>query len=204
MSKIEILGSLEDFFRDEINKAAKKQGVVFTHFTDEYVSKVLTKFAQSKSLVDQKLPNGDSSKEPVLALLWYEALEKKPSAQFAQMQYLGDVALFTSGFFADKIDSSQLDRDYYMAMGERAYSQAGTLQYVLKSDEQLRALFDSLAKSFSDIVSVLEEVSLRSTATQSNGLVKLYEKWNKSKDSKIQRILQENGVIPASNKGDEN
>ncbi len=206
MSKgIEILGSLEDFFRDEVLAVCKKQNLEIDSHVSLYVAQLLVRFSQSSSIIEQHMPSGEKSKEPVLALLWLEGLQKRPFEQLTQMQYLGDVALFTSGFFSDRIEKSMLDRDYYMAMGEQAYQQAGSLQRSLRSDLALRELFFRLAHSFPSMVSVLEEISIRSQASQQNGIVKLYQKWLSSSDQKISRVLQENGVIPrAAKKGDQN
>lgn len=204
-NKIEILGSLEDFFRDEVLAVSKKQSLELENSVSAYVARLLARFSQSSSIIEQHLPSGEKSKDPVLALLWLEGLQKKPFEQLTQMQYLGDIALFTTGFFSERIERSVIDRDYYMAMGEQAYQQAGTLQKVLRSDVALRELFFMLAESFPNMVSVLEEISIRSQANQKNGIVKLYEKWLGNNDYKIERVLQENGVIPQiAKKGDKN
>ncbi|HVJ65236.1 MAG TPA: hypothetical protein VM901_08275 [Bdellovibrionota bacterium] len=206
MSKgIEILGSLEDFFRGELFEVSRKQNLEIDAPVSAYVAQLLVKFSQSSSFVEQYLPSGEKSKDPVLALLWLEGLQKRPSEQLTQMQYLGDVALFTRGFFSDRLEKALLDRDYYTAMGEQAYHQAASLQTVLRSDLALKELFQRLSHSFPNVVSVLEEISLRSQVTQSDGLVKLYQKWLQRPDQKLGRILQENGVIPrAAGRGDKN
>ena len=204
-NNIEILGSLEDFFQAEVLAVSKKQNVELDLHVSAYVARLLVRFSQSSSIVEQHLPSGEKSKEPVLALLWLEGLQKRPFEQITQMQYLGDVALFTSGFFSDRIEKSVLDRDYYMAMGEQAYQQVGSLQRSLRSDLALRELFFKLAQTFPSMVSILEEIAIRSQASQQNGIVKLYQRWLESSDQKISRVLQENGVIPqSSKKGDKN
>lgn len=200
--QIEILGSLEDFFRDEVHAVCRKQNLQLEGPVASYVSQLLVRFSQSSSFIEQHLPSGDKSKEPVLALLWLEGLQKSPSEQLTQMQYLGDVALFTSGFFGERIERSLLDRDYYMAMGGQAYQQVSSLQQVLRSDAAVRELFLKLSQSFPHAVSVLEEISLRSTATQTHGLLRVYERWLKNHDHKARRVLQENGVIPSDPTGD--
>lgn len=204
-SKIEILASLEDFFKDELRLAAKKQNLEIDYDVAFYVAQLLTKFSKSSAQLSQVLPNGETSKDPVLALLWLEGLQKNPKEQLIQMRYLGDISLFTTGFFSERIEKFSLDRDYYLAMGEQAYQQAGTLQRILKTDHELKNLFDKLSQSFVKVVSVVEEISLKSKASDKQGLVWLYEKWLKNQDTKIERILQENGVISAKPKiGDQN
>jgi hypothetical protein len=195
-NNIEVLGSLEDFFRDEVCSVCKKQNLELDANIASYVAQLLVRFSESSSFIEQHLPSGEKAKEPILALLWLEGLQKKPFEQITQMQYLGDIALFTTGFFADRIERSMLDRDYYMAMGEQAYQQVGSLQRSLRSDIALKELFFKLSETFPNMVSVLEEISIRSQATQQNGIVKLYQKWLNSSDQKISRVLQENGVIP--------
>lgn len=204
--KIDLLSSLEEFFKDEVRLACQKQNLSLDDHVSSYVAHLLVRFSQSSSILDQQLPTGDKAKEPVLALLWLEGLQKRPAEQLTQMQYLGDVALFTSGFFSERIEKSLIDRDYYMAIGGQAYQQVGTLQKVLRFDESLREMFFTLSQAFPRVVSVLEEISIRSQATQQHGIVKLYEKWLGNHDHKIRRVLQENGVIPNGNstKGEKN
>lgn len=198
---IEILGNLEDFFRAEVECVAKAQNLQVGTPVATYISQLLARFSQSSSFVEQQLPSGEKSKDPVLALLWLEGLQKKPFEQLTQMQYLGDVALFTSGFFSERIERSVIDRDYYMAMGGQAYQQAGTLQMVLRSEQNLRDLFFTLSETFPHMVSLLEEISMRAQVSQAGGVVKVYQKWLKSPDHKTQRVLQANGVIPQPAKG---
>ena len=65
-----------------------------------------------------------------------------------------------------------MDVDYYIQLGECAY---GSL--ARHGDPALGDVFDELAGKFGKCVDVLSEVSERSALTSNADLLRLYEKW---------------------------
>jgi hypothetical protein len=98
--------------------------------------------------------------------------------------------LFISGYFSDSLNRSLVDVDYYIALGERAY---GSLA---RTDDTLSDVFDELAEKFSGFVDVLGEVSERSSLASNTDVLRLYEKWLKTKSRRSGDLLARQGIVP--------
>lgn len=199
-TKIQVADSLATFFRDEVQNIARKQGVDVTPVASQYLAKLLEKFSSSESFFEDPLQKEGSEARkgksfPALAQIWLESLHRHPSEQYILLQQLGDVALFTSGFLQDKIKSSVVDMDYYMAMGGQAYERAAHLRESISSERALNVFFE-LAGSFRPFAEVLAEISDQKFLGDERSLVKLYEKWLDNKSARIARMLTERGIIP--------
>ena len=147
--------------------------------------------------------NDDSgpSSFPTLSILWLESVSKHQGEQYFQLQKLGDLALFTSGFFAERIDRSAVDLDFYRAMGGMAYERAGKIRETLQAEEALNIFFE-LASRFGECTEIFNELSERSLLTNDRDLLSLYEKWLRSGSKRLSRMLQESGVIPMKKASD--
>jgi hypothetical protein len=188
---------LESFFEQEVSATAHKQGLEVTPLTVDYLARILSRFSDSqKYLVSD--PNTQKKSMPVLAQMYAQTLTQNPSDQFFQFQHLGDVALFTAGFFGERIEKSLVDMDYYCAMGGMAYERAGHLRESLAHESKLNVYFE-LAEHFGGFVEVLGEISDQKLLSNDQDMLRLYEKWLKTKSFRLFRMLAENGVISQGN-----
>jgi hypothetical protein len=80
--------------------------------------------------------------------------------------------------------------DYYIALGERAY---GSLA---RTDDTLSDVFDELAEKFAGFVDVLGEVSERSALASNTDLLRLYERWLKTRSRRSGDLLARQGIVP--------
>jgi hypothetical protein len=122
--------------------------------------------------------------------------------QYFALQKMGDIALFVTGFFNERITShrSSVDMDYYMAMGEMAYSRAGHIKESIQAEKAINVFFE-LSHSFQAYVEVFAELSDKKLLSSDKDLLKLYEKWLVSGSSRISRMLAEAGIIPSKGSG---
>lgn len=204
-SPIQVTLDMDTFFQEEVLAVAQKQGLKVSPFATQYLARVLAKFANADSYLPTVVKaTGESQREvPKLALLWLNSITQNPTDQYFQLQFLGDFALFTSGFFGDRIKSSVVDLDYYVAMGGQAYQRAGQLRETIASENALNVFFE-LSTGFAEFVEVFAEISDQSLLANDQSLLKLYEKWLASRSDRIGRMLNEQGVIPSLGKKDEN
>lgn len=194
--KLEIAANLDTFFEQEVSVAAKKQGLTASHHACAYLARVLSKFSETnRYLVENNLDGEGTQKTyPTLALLWMESIQSPPTEQFFKLQQLGDIALFTTGFFKERLDRKSIDMDYYFAMGEQAYERAGKLRESIAHESALNVYFE-LASSFTKFVDVFAELADQSLLANEQDILKLYEKWLKTKNFRISRMLGEVGII---------
>jgi hypothetical protein len=204
-SKLQLASDLGSYFTSEVATAAKKQGLKMSEHACSYLALILLKFSQTEQLlVDNNSDEVSPSKTfPTLAKLWMDSLQSNPTEQFFKMQHLGDVALFTTGFFADRLDRRNIDMDYYFAMGENAYQRAGHLRETLAHESRINVYFE-LAEHFSKCSEVFAELADTALLRSEKDILKLYEKWLKTRNFRISRMLGEVGVITGvpTKKGD--
>jgi hypothetical protein len=199
---IELASDLRSFFEDEVRSTAEKQGTDLSVHASRYLALVLERFTNVENFLSKNESNGDKHEFPVLALRWLEGLSTAYAQQLFHMQQLGDLALFTSGFFGDRIDRSLVDMDYYRAMGGQAYQRAGQIKESLSAEKNLNIFFE-LAAGFGPCVEIFAEVSERSSLTNNRDLLRLYEKWLAKGSARLSRMLAEKGIIASGgNRGD--
>jgi hypothetical protein len=195
---IQLASDLPTYFENEVQNTAQKQGLTMSQPTARYLAQVLAKFADTKNYLveNPNEPEAGRSSFPTLAIMWMESLQTPPAEQFFRLQQLGDIALFTTGFFAERLDRKLIDQDYYRAMGEQAYERAGKIRESLASERALNVFFE-LASSFTNYVEIFAELSDQSMMMSDREVLKLYEKWLRTKNFRIQRMLGEAGIIAA-------
>ena len=101
-----------------------------------------------------------------------------------------------AGFFADGLQRSAVDVDYYVYMGGGAYH---SLSVHLRDTFRGRALcgvFVELAEKFQDMVDILNEMRESARATTDENLLRTYELWTKTGSHRAARLLKKSGVYP--------
>jgi hypothetical protein len=93
-----------------------------------------------------------------------------------------------------------VDVDYYAAMGGKAYSALAGLFSGRSGGRSFARLYDELSSNYFGLIDVLNVISERTTTAESVrdavGLIRLYERWERTKSERLQRALQERGVFP--------
>ncbi|RYD73539.1 MAG: hypothetical protein EOP84_21375 [Verrucomicrobiaceae bacterium] len=128
-----------------------------------------------------------------LALMVKDAIEAEvPGHQKALFRQVGDVSLYTAGFFQNSLNRKMVDLDYYIDMGGTAYQRVALLQ----AEENLRLIFQELASRFSAYVDILAEISAQTSLKNETNLLQMYEYWMKTKSGRAERTLKEAGILP--------
>jgi len=195
--------SVSDFFGEAVDDAMRSRGVQASDGARSYVVGLLSELAKPGSPVERTL-------ERPLTLLLDEALHTPDMGErFERLRVLGDGVLYSSGFFADHFEARGVDTDYVIGIGRTAYDSASSL-ITSRSSRDVSAtatqfdLFKELSASFARFVEVIGEVAnatiARGVAT-SKGLVKLYERWLKTRSEKLGEALAAQGFITARARG---
>jgi hypothetical protein len=202
---IHLAKDLESYFGEQLTEVAKKQGVKMSPLTHMYLASLLDRFSKTSAFLLQNMEDhrdsetAEQSAFPRLAPIWLESFSKTIGEQFIRMQSLGDFALFTRGFFSERVKKSgAADLDYYSAIGESAYARAGQISESLRVERDVNAFFE-LAEGFNGFVEVFSELSDQTLLGSDKDVLKLYEKWHSTRSQRIFRMLAENGIIAASN-----
>lgn len=192
--RVVAVSSLRDFFRESINSAIGNQHVDVDPHTSHYVVNLLTLFARS----DRFYADNDDhcGVRPLALMLADAAAAESRELRSISLQRIGDVALFTAGFFADSLAYRPVDIDYYVNMGGSAYS---SLCDEIKGTTRGMALvnvFRELARKFLSLVDVLNEVRDGARLSADVDVLRTYEIWRKTGSKRAATLLEQNGVVP--------
>jgi hypothetical protein len=174
-----------EFFRGLVEAAIRRQGVDVRELTSFYVVNLLA----ANVHFNRRAHDGA---DEALAVRFAKALQSGGAAQRDGLRRVGDTSLFTAGFFSDSLNRSLVDVDYYVRLGERAY---GSLA---QRDETFGEVFDELSCKFSALVEVLSEVSEQSALTSNSDLLRLYERWLRTRSARSGARLASRGIVPTA------
>ena len=174
-----------EFFKGHIESALERQHLRATGLTSYYLVDLLCRFTRP----DRRIPFNDDHDEP-LALRLQRALGAGGLEQRARLRNLGDFSLFVSGFYSDSLRRRAVDVDYYVSMGEYAYS------WLARRDQDaFGEVYAELGRRFVPFMDILCEISER-TGQTSRDVLRLYERWLRTGSPRIGQQLVEKGIAP--------
>jgi len=187
--------NLREFFRDSVHEALGRRRVAVDDHTEHYVVNVLTEFARADRLYGAAAAG---RRLRPLALMLADAVEAPSAAErHRALQRLGDVSLFTAGFFARSFARRLVDVDYHIAMGGRAYGCLADASGPGTRGRALATVFAELSRKFQEVVDALNEVSDMSYRYTRDDVLRLYEIWLRTGSRRAHELLRRLGVEPA-------
>ncbi|MBC7973601.1 MAG: hypothetical protein H7138_01355 [Myxococcales bacterium] len=123
------------------------------------------------------------------------AAPQSPGQRVRTLKEVGDTSLYVAGFFAESLNRSLVDVDYYVGLGQTAYTQ---LARSLGSRRSIGEVYEELAANFPKFVDVLAAVRKRVTFAELNAtsdLNRLYEIWLRTRDAWVENKLKQAGLI---------
>ncbi|MBI2067850.1 MAG: hypothetical protein HYW02_07835 [Deltaproteobacteria bacterium] len=178
------------FFRERIREALQKQRLKTPEGVEFYLVNLLQGFSKADELFAPQL--SDYKQRP-LALMMCEALQAGLYQKIALLKKVGDLSLFTAGFFPDSLKRHLVDVDYYVQMGGAAY---GNLSQLMNREPAFEEIFTELASRFISYVDVLSEVSEKTDFMSDKDILRLYETWLKTGSERAKQALSEEGILP--------
>jgi hypothetical protein len=177
-----------EYFKELVEAALARQHVKADDLTEYYLVNLLCQYVR----LDCRA--GEEHGEP-LAVRLARALQTAGVEQRTRLRRLGDFSLFMSGFFPDSFARRTVDVDYYVAMGEYAYSSLS------RAEDAFRDVFAELARKFVGFSDVLADISERTALTSNNDLLRIYEKWLRTGSQRDGQRLIERGIVPNGSVG---
>jgi hypothetical protein len=180
--------SMTGFFHKEVEAAVGNQGLRVSDHTKSYVVNVLTEYSNAEVL-------HTAGPDDTLAMLYLRSQQVPAEERVRLLRRLGDMALCISGFFADSLNRKVVDQDYYIQMGGAAYGTLAATFGAKRDADVFVELYDELARKFSALVEVLNEVS-EGVSGRDQSMLRLYDRWLKTGSDRMHRMLIERGVLP--------
>jgi hypothetical protein len=188
MSELVASLSLKEFFKSLLDEVIGRQRVVIAESTEFYLVNLLSEFAFTDKLFTRE-EDGRKDHEP-LAVLYHQALLQERNERIRTLRRLGDVSLYTAGFFSSALQTGVVGPDYYIQMGGTAYGQVAELSPAAQVYRELRDKFRVL-------VEVLEEIAARGMVKAGpSGALKVYETWARTGSDRLERVLADAGMVP--------
>ena len=191
MSQLVLSGSLKEFFKLLVGEVVKRQKVTLDEVTEFYVVNLLSEYAMAEKLFTEQV-NGKRETEP-LALMYHKALQQDRQERIRTLRRMGDVSLYTAGFFQQSLKDRAVGASYYVQMGRTAYGAIAEMS----AASSFASVYQELEHKFLVVVEVLEEISARSLAAQGpKGQMQLYESWTRSGNGRLESVLIDVGLLP--------
>jgi hypothetical protein len=181
--------SMSGFFQQEVETAVGNQRLKVSDHTKSYIVSVLTEYSSAQTL------HGSSSPNDTLAMLYLRSQQVPMEERVRLLRRLGDMALCISGFFADSLNRKVVDIDYYIQMGGGAYGSLAAIFDNKRDASVFVDLYDEMARKFSALVEVLNEVS-EGVSGRDQSMLRIYDRWLKTGSDRMHRMLVERGVLP--------
>jgi hypothetical protein len=186
------VANLREFFRDSVAAAMKSNQLEADRDTAHYVVNLLTLFSRAEAFHD---PADTGSSRKPLALMLADAVDAPTvDERMFGLQRLGDVSLFVAGFFADDLQESVVDIDYYISMGGGAYSTLSSQSRGTMKGKAFGAVFAELGDKFHRFVDVLNDIRNAAGVSSDSDIMRLYEVWLKTGSVRAARLLRRAGV----------
>jgi hypothetical protein len=186
--------NLREFFKDSVGTAMESNKLSADDNTAHYVVNLLTLFARAEAFHD---PDDTSQHRKPLALMLAEAFDAPTvDERLHRLQRLGDISLFIAGFFADHLQRSVVDLDYYISMGGGAYSSLSLQSRGTFKGRAFGSVFAELGSKFDRFVDVLNDVRDQAGSSRDANVMRLYEVWLKTGSARAERLLRRAGIYP--------
>ena len=191
MSSLEPTGIME-YFKEAVEDATERLNVEISDHTEFYVVDLLSRYANIKALTSTELV----SEEKTFAELFMESCELKTEGRARILKYIGDTTLFLTGFFSDSFQRSIVDVDYYASMGQASYRNLLDLLAARVVRWGQEEVFDELSGKFFQLMDVLAEVSESSEPQHAADLLRIYERWLRTRSQRDEKLLRKMGIFP--------
>lgn len=176
-----------EYFHEKVRKVRRRQKIELTEMAEFYLVHLLSDTVGTKDWVQG---------EPV-ALLYGRALEAPDAKeQFRLFKEVGDRSLYVSGFFGDSLSRRSVDIDYFISMGGLAYNFVSAMAESKHRSNVHPEIFAELSEKFARLVDLLSEISESAGILSDQDVVRLYERWLKTKSNRLLKILSKKGIIP--------
>lgn len=180
---------LSEFFMERVQEALVHQRIKISHEVEFYLVNLLQEFKKTEKLFEKQ---GTKMTEKPLALILAKAVEADTATKIRCLKQIGDMSLYTAGFFSGSIRKKPVSSDYYIRMGGGAYYH---LSGLLNRQKTFAQLYRELSQFFPDLVGILTEVALSHPWHSNEEILQIYERWLETGNRHLESLLQKEGIV---------
>ncbi|MBA2664125.1 MAG: hypothetical protein H0U74_17675 [Bradymonadaceae bacterium] len=194
-NSIHKVANLLGYFRNELISAFQKLGLTTSEETQAYLAHLLQGFSR----LDGQLSEEVGFHKPA-AMLLGEAMNSMGERRIEAYRRLGDVSLFSCGFFGQHLARTPVSPGYYQAVGRTAYGRLGEIMEYKQPGGSFNVIFTELATKFDAIVEAFGQMG-KMPDTSDPLYDDLLSRWQRGEKVDVQALLHL-GVLPARHGGD--
>jgi hypothetical protein len=186
--------NLQSFFFEVVHDTARRQKFQPSPEVLNYLVNLLTLFGRSEAIVD-KIPARGTHYKTMVSMMENAFTASSTSQAAFELRDMGDAATFIGGYMYGAFARRLVDTDYYIGMGQRAYSSASDLFNSMNTPRRaLGPICEELAESLPQVADVLHEIG--TNPNNPVDMLRTYELFMKTDSKWAARILRENGIEP--------
>ncbi|MFQ5901872.1 MAG: hypothetical protein ACE5IH_09990 [Thermodesulfobacteriota bacterium] len=182
--------SSTEYFKELVESAIRHQSVHTDEMVKFYIVNLLVNCIESEKFYEHDEP---------IAITLNKALQASFAEQAVIFRHIGDIALYISGFFSESLTRKLVDVDYYISIGRMSYSHLADLERAGRRTDPFSCVHQELSERFVIFTDILTEVSERCNLTSDKDILRLYERWIKTKSKWSARLLRNMGIEPLEN-----
>jgi hypothetical protein len=183
---------LVEHFKEAVIEARNRLDVEISENTEFYLVDLLSRYTDISTLSEQAI----ETKTHTFAELYLKSHGETYGKRALILKYIGDTTLFLTGYFSDSFERSLVDIDYYANLGRSSYRDLLDLVAARVIQWKLDEVFDELSAKYIDLMDVIAEVAASDGPRHAGGLLRLYERWLRTKSRRDEELLRQKGVIP--------
>jgi hypothetical protein len=191
MTELETRGLME-YFKSAVEDATQRLGVQISDHTEYYIVNLLFRYADARTLSNE--PTG--TRAGTFAELYLKSQGETEGKRALILKYIGDTTLFLTGCFSDCFQKSLVDIDYYATLGRTSYRDLLDLEASRSVTWKLEDVFDELSKKYMQLMDVLAEVAATDGPQKAADLLRVYDRWVRTRSKRDEALLRHMGVIP--------
>jgi len=177
--------SLSEYFHRAVQTALERRQVETRELTEFYLVNLLSAYSARPGIDDAPL-----------AIRLAEALEAAGVEERAKrLREVGDSTLYVSGFFAESLERRMMDLDYYCEIGGAAYRRLAQIARFSR-EASFGEAYVELSDKFRALVGVLNDISESQSMHTPSGVMKLCERWARTRDDELGKRLRQAGILP--------
>lgn len=179
---VTLASSVDEFFHEVVTEALSAVDLDASEPASWYLVSLLGDMTRAR-LTDEPLG------------LKLHQVSDDPGEQYKNLKQVGDTSLYVAGFFAESLSRSLVDVDYYVGIGQNAYTMlARSLHSGHAGPRSITDVYEELAAKFPQFVDVLGAVRKRVDFATPD-VTRLYEIWLRTRDEWVEKKLKAAGVL---------
>ena len=182
---------VSEFFREAVAAAIRNQGLQASANVEAYLVGLLLEYLSAERLVAK-----EAFFHKPLCELMAESLTAPVAERLRKYKEIGDIALYMAGYFGEAVGRRGLNLDYYIEMGGGAYGAVAAQMRTRTGGAAFDELYGELSDRFALYVDVFGEVAEHAVGQRSQDVIRLYERWLRTRSAWRTRTLQHAGLFP--------